>query len=160
MAKCKRCGKHGLFLGTDAFGLCVDCVQASLGEELNKSQKGTAEVQHEYEQILRQYNELNAMVTPEMLDVDALSKRIEQLRAQQKEVTEAVDAANGQLKALQDQILVAEDVIELESYALYRPTYNFTTSEEYKNRLDEVRQKQKEMIRDKMQRNAVRKFEY
>lgn len=52
-------------------------------------------------------------------------------------------AARSQLQEVQQQILGAEDTIQLESFALYEPKYQFTNSIDYKNRLDEIREDQK-----------------
>ena len=55
-----------------------------------------------------------------------------------------VAAAHEKLKGIQKEILVAEDTVELESFALYVPKYQFTNSSDYKARLDEIREEQKE----------------
>lgn len=51
------------------------------------------------------------------------------------------------MKDIQKAILVAEDTVELESFALYVPKYQFTNSADYKGRLDEIREEQKESAR-------------
>ncbi|CAN7537005.1 DUF4041 domain-containing protein [Acidovorax sp. LjRoot66] len=56
-------------------------------------------------------------------------------------------AAQRQLQNLQAQILGAEDAIQLESFALYEPKFQFTNSAEYKKRLDENREDQKSTAR-------------
>lgn len=58
-----------------------------------------------------------------------------------------VEAALSQLKTVQQQILGAEDTVQLESFALYEPKYQFTNSIDYKNRLDEIREEQKQSAR-------------
>lgn len=58
-----------------------------------------------------------------------------------------VAAAQEELKGIQKQILVAEDIVELESFALYVPKYQFTNSSVYKARLDEIREEQKASAR-------------
>jgi len=46
------------------------------------------------------------------------------------------------------QILVVEETLLLESFALYLPKFNFISSEEYKNKLDDIREKEKTMIKN------------
>jgi len=46
------------------------------------------------------------------------------------------------------EIIVLDDELLLESFALYKPKFSFMTSDEYKNRLEEIRAKQKQMIKD------------
>lgn len=48
---------------------------------------------------------------------------------------------------LQGQILVWEETLLLESFALYEPKFKLITSQEYKARLDSVRDRQKMMIK-------------
>ena len=58
-----------------------------------------------------------------------------------------LEFARSQLGSLQQQILGAEDTIQLESFALYEPKYQFTNSIDYKKRLDDIRNGQKEAAR-------------
>ena len=58
-----------------------------------------------------------------------------------------LEAARSQLQVVQQQILGAEDTVQLESFALYEPKYQFTNSIDYKNRLDEIREDQKRTAR-------------
>jgi len=55
----------------------------------------------------------------------------------QKEITEK-----------RKEIIVLDENIMLESFALYQPKFKFQTSEEYKSRLDMIRDKQKEAIKN------------
>lgn len=48
---------------------------------------------------------------------------------------------------LQGQILVWEETLLLESFALYEPKFKLNASHEYKSRLDSVRERQKAMIK-------------
>jgi predicted nucleic acid-binding Zn-ribbon protein len=56
-------------------------------------------------------------------------------------------AVAAQVKALQDQVLVVEETLLLESFALYLPKFKLTSTAEYKLRLDMIRTKQKDMIK-------------
>ena len=53
-----------------------------------------------------------------------------------------------QIDLRQKEIIVLDDEILLESFALYRAKFKFMTSEEYKNRLEACRDKQKQLIKD------------
>lgn len=46
-----------------------------------------------------------------------------------------------------NQIIVIDEEILLESFALYKPKFTFTKSEEYKNRLEQIRENQKLLIK-------------
>jgi len=58
-----------------------------------------------------------------------------------------LQATRTQLHEVQKQILVAEEAVELESFSLYHPKYQFTNSAEYKVRLDAIREVQKQTAR-------------
>ena len=50
---------------------------------------------------------------------------------------------------LVQEISVLEEDLEFISYGIYKPHFDFDTSEKYKERIKEVRSKQKEMVRNK-----------
>nr|WP_315495096.1 DUF4041 domain-containing protein [uncultured Rhodoferax sp.] len=89
-----------------------------------------------------------------LLDLQAVQEqirteesRLTDVQAQVASVQINLEAARAQLQALQQQILGAEDAIQLESFALYEPKYQFTNSIDYKNRLDAIREDQKATAR-------------
>lgn len=131
VAKCEGCGKSGMMLRVDASGLCMDCL----------SRKCAA---------------LQARITPEFEDAEKLPEMIRQgrqaveaARALEAEYQAKVEELKGQVRSLRSELLVASDAVELESFSLYVPRYDMTASEDYKRRLDEIRDQQKQMIRDK-----------
>ena len=86
-----------------------------------------------------------------VLDLLAIKKqnqaeeaRMASIQAQVALTQSDLEAARTQLKAVQQQILGAEDIVQLESFALYEPKYQFTNSIDYKNRLEVIRAEQKE----------------
>lgn len=89
----------------------------------------------------------------DMLDVQRLidteKANLEQMRANGDVVSREVTAAKQQLQSLQEQVLVVEETLLLESFALYIPKFAFTSSTTYKERLDDVRSQQKAMIKSK-----------
>jgi hypothetical protein len=81
-------------------------------------------------------------------------KAIQKMQAAQAEFAERKQSFDQQLAELAEQInlrkkeiIVLDDEILLESFALYKPKFKFLTSEEYKNRLDACREKQKQLIK-------------
>lgn len=69
------------------------------------------------------------------------------LEKNKKELEDQINELHAQIKNKNDQIIVLDDELLLESFALYKPKFNFLTSEEYKEKLDQCRERQKEMIR-------------
>ena len=74
--------------------------------------------------------------------------RLEALIAKIATEEETLNATYMRLRELRKQILVAEDTIELETFALYEPKYQLVHSSEYKNKLNEIRAVQKETARN------------
>jgi len=90
-----------------------------------------------------------------LLDFIEVKKRTEVEGVRLKELVEKIsaeeenlNAVHTRLRELQQQVLVAEDTIELETFALYEPKYQLINSSEYKERLDELREAQKATVRD------------
>ena len=54
-----------------------------------------------------------------------------------------------ELQGITDKITVVNDALEFESYGLYEPKYRFCSSDEYKEHLNEIRNRQKQMIKNK-----------
>lgn len=89
-----------------------------------------------------------------LLDLQSVKRLIQdeednlgRIKSQASAVEAQLDAARSKLEELNHQILGAEDTVLLESFALYRPKYQFVNSLEYKKRLDEIREEQKQNAR-------------
>ena len=82
-------------------------------------------------------------------------KALQETQAAQAEFTKRWQGFDQELKELAKQvdlrkkeIIVLDEEILLESFALYKPKFKFLTSEEYKTRLEACREKQKQLIRE------------
>lgn len=150
MAKCRQCGNSGLFLKIDSSGLCAHCAESVINNKrLYEMEHLLDQAKKDCEQIQFEYAALQATITPDMQDAISLRHAVEHLNKTKEELVRAVDSARDELSKLQSEIIVAGDAIEMESFSLYTPRYSFVSSAEYKERLDQVRSKQKDMIRDK-----------
>lgn len=144
MAKCKQCGRRGIGLKLHD-GLCVECISDMLTQE--KKQKSEA---------IEELDKIRASLTPEMNNAIELEKLI---RNREKEVSsleetiakhkQDINQRTTELENLNRQILVADETIEMEIFSLYKPRYDFASSEQYKSRLESVRDAQKQMIKNK-----------
>lgn len=101
----------------------------------------------ELKQLSNTINELRGNISQaeyiEKIKVD-LNKYNSEL--ENKKVT--LKDLESQINNLRREIIVDHETIELESFALYKPKYYFTNVEEYKNKLELIRDKQKEMIKN------------
>ncbi|MFG6446781.1 DUF4041 domain-containing protein [Roseateles sp. BYS180W] len=120
----------------------------SLERELGSLQSSADELQKRYETLEEQQRQSGLLTLLEIQKaIQSEEHRLAQTQANVLTAQAEVDAAVQRLKDVQNQILVAEDVIELESFALYVPKYQLTNSAEYKARLDAIREEQKESAR-------------
>src|SRR5690606_3811221 len=51
------------------------------------------------------------------------------------------------LKALQAELRSVEEAIEVQSFGLYRPRYSFVSSKDYKAKLDDIWERQKQLVK-------------
>ena len=116
---------------------------------------------------------LNSYMTPEMKDIQKAKAALKDLEAQQEEKrNEFLEEEKRQRETINDleskiqsknetlkqkdqeieekskEIICLDETVTLQSFCLYEPKYDFTHSDEYKARLDVIRQAQKDMIKD------------
>lgn len=123
-------------------------LEAALLTYQQQSQTDIQKLQSKYDDLETKAREIG------LLDLLEVKKQIQlaevQLASVQAQVVAMqtdLDTARSQLQDVQQQILGAEDTVQLESFALYEPKYQFTNSIDYKNRLDEIRAEQKQTAR-------------
>lgn len=131
MAKCVQCQSKGIFLKLTKGGLCLSCA----GNRISA---------------------LEETLTPDMQSIVDAKTACEQERQQLKKIREMIDEKKAELKKIEDKysvkskaLIMMDDTIEMESFSLYRPKYDFANSDGYKEKLEEIREKQKQMIRNK-----------
>lgn len=125
---------------------------ARLAAELQANRQQS---QAEMQTLQAKYDDLEAKARDiGLLDLLAVKKQIQNeetllasVQAQVAATQADLEAARSQLQEIQQKILGAEDTVQLESFALYEPKYQFTNSIDYKNRLDEIREDQKRTAR-------------
>jgi len=88
-------------------------------------------------------------------DAVTVKAKIEEYRQTENSLKKSCDEIRTTIENLQkeitqkrNEIIVLDESVMLESFALYKPKFKFTTSEEYKNRLDQIREKQKDAIKN------------
>lgn len=110
----------------------------------------------EMQMLQAKYDDLEAKAREiGLLDLLAVKKqigfaetRLAGVEAQVSATQSNLEASRTKLLQVQQQILGAEDTIQLESFALYEPKYQFTNSIDYKHRLNEIREYQKQTARN------------
>ena len=86
---------------------------------------------------------------PSVIYPEDLEKKISDLNIQFKAITKEYSEKLARLKELDDQIVLADDLVLVQSYGLYESQYKLKSSDEYKTRLEKEREIQKEIIRNK-----------
>jgi uncharacterized membrane-anchored protein YhcB (DUF1043 family) len=147
----------------EVIGLLVAVVIAAITIVL-LIQKGKAKKQTE--------NELNQARTDldgfkaqykDIIDVD---REVSKRKAELSDLNQQVDTLTSDFKKQKEQlntdfqtkrsiyenllseISILEESLENISYGMYKPHYDFQSTEEYKNKLDQIREKQKQVIKD------------
>ncbi|WP_251547919.1 DUF4041 domain-containing protein [Limosilactobacillus caecicola] len=87
--------------------------------------------------------------------IDEKRKQLEETKSSLDKESASLESLNIELQALQVRLAEAkkdlvsvDEEVQLESYGLYKPRYDFTNSAVFKERLQQVRQEQKQMIKD------------
>ena len=100
--------------------------------------------------------ELNEKLLPEHNTVVILEAKISSLKEQEAIQTASLNKLSEKLKGVKNDIsekkkelIELDDEILFQSYSLFQPMYDFSSSEIYKLRIDSIREQQKAMIKDK-----------
>ena len=117
----------------------------------------------ELEALRQKYDELQALLTPEMRNALTLQEKIRELeqsiQSEQKEI-ESLDKAiadkqnhisllDNTISNKKSEILSLDDEILVQEFGLYEPYFDFANALDYKEELAKIRSKQKELIKNK-----------
>jgi hypothetical protein len=108
--------------------------------------------------LLKQKTRLKRFNT--IVDLEAEQQKVKAVTAQFHKQNEKLKADQLQLKAqeselrqtlttLKTELSGLESELDIQNYGLYQPKYDFGESQKYKDKLGQIRQSQKQMIRDK-----------
>lgn len=107
-----------------------------------------SELQDRYAQmqaLAKKYGAMDALEAQRQVEQERSA--LDAVRAQVKAEQQEVALLRKQVSDLRGQVLVLEETLLLESFALYVPKFKLNASHEYKTRLDSVRERQKAMIK-------------
>lgn len=116
----------------------------------------------EVERLQAELNQLRSTFTPEMYNAQNLLMLIQKLQNDINNLNAVIGQKNNEINNLNDkiiglnntinnkqsQIICMDEQIELQSFGLYTPKYDFASSELYKNRLSQIRDTQKVLIKN------------
>lgn len=108
-----------------------------------------AELQQRYGQIQALAEKFGAMEPLQVQDlISQENAKLDAVRLTIQATEREVEEMSKQATELRRQVLVLQETILLESFALYEPKFKLNASHEYKTRLDAVREIQKTMIKN------------
>lgn len=116
----------------------------------------------EIDRLNKELEDLKATFTPEMREavhikelIDTLNKRADSVRdviSQRNHEVDVLHSKSCELEAeinrKKAQIINLDEEIMLQDFGVYRPMYDFDSSAKYKKKLDDIRAKQKQLIKD------------
>ncbi|WP_437774969.1 DUF4041 domain-containing protein [Sorangium sp. So ce1097] len=77
------------------------------------------------------------------------NQAIHGLRAQRQQGEVELTGLLGEIGRRRAELAVLDETVDLQSFGFYRPRYSFSTSERYQARLEEIRDRQKELLKSK-----------
>lgn len=135
---------------TDIFKVSViKAENGQLQSELRRTQDELEGLKKKYFQLKATVNEIGAGDALKLKEaIQLYEQQAKALRAKLDELKQHHDEIEQTLNEKRRELVVLDDELLLESFALYRPKFPFTNSIQYKERLDQARDKQKQLIKD------------
>lgn len=91
--------------------------------------------------------ELQDSINNKTLEQEDLNNKIQNQNSTISEKQQEIIDLENKIKKLEKQLAITEDDLEMESFGLYKPRYDFANSLTYKAELDKIRKQQKEFIK-------------
>ncbi|MFI3214551.1 MAG: DUF4041 domain-containing protein [Eubacteriales bacterium] len=79
--------------------------------------------------------------------INEMGNKAECLEEKIIELEHNIEEKHVELTGLEEEYIVMDEAVLLQSFGVYTPKYSFVTAAEYKDKLKEIRDKQKEMIK-------------
>ena len=116
----------------------------------------------------KELDDLKSTFTPEMREAANIKKLIENLNQEVSSLqykietldsdiaarTRSISDLDSEIANKKTELIETDEKILLQEFGLYEPTYDFANSEQYNDRLTEIRSKQKEMIKNNTAANG------
>lgn len=106
--------------------------------------------------IREENDRLKQVMTPEMQDavnlkamITELQKNVLGLQSELQKKQNELKQVESDIKSKQSQLVVLDDEILVQEFGLYRPTFDFASSLDYKEELAQIRSIQKDLIKNK-----------
>lgn len=111
---------------------------------------------NEISKLTKENEEMQKVLTPEMQQVVDLNIEIIRLKKDIDNIEESILKKKNELASYdrsieekKKEIIILDQEALMQSFGLYTPLYNLMSSAEYKAKIDSIREKQKDLIRNK-----------
>ena len=123
---CNLCGSRNVVL--NEYGVCQSC-----------------EIKQLKNALLPEHNNLEYLRN----EIEKQNQYLSNIKQEITEKQNKLKSLNKEIKIKEKEVFTLDDTILLQNFGLYEPTYDFALSIEYKEELTKIRNKQKEMVRNK-----------
>lgn len=109
-----------------------------------------SKIKEENEKLKKLIEELNAdQLVSVQEKISEGENELVKLEKEKNKIDGKITKLNNSIDKKKKQIIVLDEDILFESFALYKPKYNFLNSDDYKDKLYNIRQSQKDLIKNK-----------
>lgn len=129
-----------------------DEVINSLEDEINVLEQKKVEENQSLDDIIKSISETQEKYIAETNRLKVLQDKIVTYDAQMAQygegltIQEKIKEQKDKLKRLISEVMKYEDVLAMQEFGLYRPSFNFDTSEKFKQEIISIREEQKQQI--------------
>lgn len=110
----------------------------------------------ENNELKEEIKELKKLLNPEQQEIANLVKEIDKLKLEKDKISKEIDKLlskkqdlSNKIKLKKKDLILLDDEILMQEFGLYKPIYDFESSEKYKQAINNLRVVQKEMIKNK-----------
>lgn len=95
----------------------------------------------------KEIERLKSQMSPEQVRCSDLQGQIEEYEAELLKVQKAVEKEKAKLDSIKTQIIETDEAAMLQTFGFYTPHYAYTTSDEYKAKIADIRKEQKQLVK-------------
>lgn len=95
----------------------------------------------------KEIERLKAMILPEQFELSDLLTQIDEAKNQLSGIQSELEKTREQLENKKSELIETDENVLLQSFGMYTPHYIYTTSDEYKEKIVEIRNRQKALIK-------------
>lgn len=116
--------------------------------EIEKYKSNEIHIQEQYNTLNTKFKEISKEDEKKKIneDIEGLKTLIEKCNIEYRELVAKNESISKEIEDKKNMIVELDNTILLQDFGLYTPIYDFTSSEEYKNKLEEIRTREKCMI--------------